>query len=572
MNIAEIQEQIRQYSQKTEDIFMNLAERFPQLLNKDEGSAMATFLEMFTSLDRMNNENSKNEGDFFTGYDKKYAALFESLNKKIEDLTHVNENVKKITENSEEMELIALNAMVISIKSGERGRAFSSITESLKQLSTDMNIYSNKLLEEEELLLKQISGLKDVFNGIMSAQKKLSSAGTSSSTDVSDLIERASGPLQDIKSIINSVYIPIQRAMEGLQLQDIVRQAMDHILLCFDECSKLEHSDGTNEKSLDNITFNIDLLKLSSSVLDDICKNIKKSIDIFKNNWDSVTSTLNNVEPKRSEYISRFLDRHSASQDNIQLRMEKISEEFTGILEEFGAYQASQKNLDRDCGIITERALQMYAVFEALKPIIARLHHVRILQQIEVAKNPAISAVKDSVIDMDNLISSANESLDQMQDMLSVFITSIKSLLEEFTKNSREDSLEMNKIRIAKNSFVSEFRNVQTELSSMLNSFSVFPQGFEQHCAIVKNKLDELAEIYDSLENLIAQLGDEEVKLNGKKQELMSTLGVDSWELKDDRLKELINHFTIAAHKQEAGQIGNFGVENGAEVGEITFF
>ena len=36
--------------------------------------------------------------------------------------------------------------------------------------------------------------------------------------------------------------------------------------------------------------------------------------------------------------------------------------------------------------------------------------------------------------------------------------------------------------------------------------------------------------------------------------------------------KELIKHFTIAAHKEEAGQIGHFGVESGVESGEITFF
>ena len=43
-------------------------------------------------------------------------------------------------------------------------------------------------------------------------------------------------------------------------------------------------------------------------------------------------------------------------------------------------------------------------------------------------------------------------------------------------------------------------------------------------------------------------------------------------ELKDDRLKELIQHFTITAHKEEAASLGSFGVEDGIESGEITFF
>ena len=51
------------------------------------------------------------------------------------------------------MELIALNAMVVSIKSGEKGRAFSCITENLQRLSTDMIKLSGKLTYEENILL-----------------------------------------------------------------------------------------------------------------------------------------------------------------------------------------------------------------------------------------------------------------------------------------------------------------------------------------------------------------------------------------------------------------------------------
>ena len=154
MNLGEIQDQIRQYSEKTEEIFMNLAERFPSLLNKEENSSMDLLLQMFDLLDTAIRNSIKLEEAFFGGYEQKYAPLFNSLNEKVTELATVNSNVRQIKENSEEMELIALNAMVISIKSGEKGRAFSSITESLKQLSTDMNIYTNKLREEEQHLLR----------------------------------------------------------------------------------------------------------------------------------------------------------------------------------------------------------------------------------------------------------------------------------------------------------------------------------------------------------------------------------------------------------------------------------
>lgn len=572
MNAKDIQEQIQLYSDKTEEIFINLAEKFPLLLNKEEGSSMDSLLEMFRKLKEQNTVVDSNEERFFSFYDRKYTPLFDALNEKIVDLSNVNADVKKIKDNSEEMELIALNAMVISIKSGEKGRAFSSVTESLKQLSTDMNIYANRLLEEEQQLLHEIKELKNVFNGIMDSQKTLSNSGSTSSSSVYSLISMASDPLTEIKQIIKSVYPPIQAAMEGLQLQDIIRQAMDHILLCLKECTPIDYGQDPSEDLLDAVTFNIQLLKLSNSVLEDICVNIQKSYDIFKTNWIKVSDTLQSVEPKRFDYVNRFLDRQKVSKDNIYANMEKINANFAEILTQFGVYQASQRSLERNCNEITEKAHQMYAVFEALKPIIDRLHHVRILQQIEVAKNPAIIAVKDSVTDMDNLINNANDSLDEMQEMLVTFINQIGNLLDQFTTAIRNDNAEMNKIRLSKNAFFNEFRAVQDGLSSILSSFSVFPAGFEQICISVQNRFNELEDVHNNLKHIMSQMGDEVIRLEAKKMTYMQQLNVSSWDLKDDRLKELVKHFTITAHKEEAGQIGSFEVENGVESGDITFF
>ena len=145
-------------------------------------------------------------------------------------------------------------------------------------------------------------------------------------------------------------------------------------------------------------------------------------------------------------------------------------------------------------------------------------------------------------------------------------------MLEEFTEATKSDSTEMNKIRLAKNSFFVEFRNVQDSLSSVMGSFSVFPYGFEQQCYTVQGKIKDLNEIYDELRKLTVVLAEESMKLETKKLQYLERFELDSWELKDDRLKELIQHFTITAHKEEAASLGSFGVEDGIESGEITFF
>ena len=143
MNNTEIRTKIKDYSSQIEKNFMLLSDKFPMLLNKQGGTSLEELRDVLSRIGDGNAESNLKEKDLFSGYSNKYNSLFEQLNQRIQDLEEVNSHVKDIKSDSEEMELIALNAMVISIKSGEKGRAFSAITENLKRLSTDMILYSN---------------------------------------------------------------------------------------------------------------------------------------------------------------------------------------------------------------------------------------------------------------------------------------------------------------------------------------------------------------------------------------------------------------------------------------------
>ena len=201
MNNTEIRTKIKDYSSQIEKHFMLLSDKFPTLLNKQGGTSLEELRDVLMKIGDGNNESSTKEKDLFTGYSNKYNSLFEELNQRIKDLEEVNSHVKDIKSDSEEMELIALNAMVISIKSGEKGRAFSAITENLKRLSTDMILYSNNLISEEKRLLESITSVKQIFGGIVDSQKQLSALGEKGSSGIQDLLVNASRPLEEMKGI-----------------------------------------------------------------------------------------------------------------------------------------------------------------------------------------------------------------------------------------------------------------------------------------------------------------------------------------------------------------------------------
>lgn len=571
MEISETISRINEISSKSEQIFLQLGNLFPSLLNRDGGTSLQALRKMFSKL-HDSDENSKGkEKVLLTDYAGKYGPLFNQLNEKIEDLSKLDKMIAEIKEDSEQMELIALNAMVISIKSGEKGQAFSRITENLQRLSNDMFLFSDKLSDEESQLLSHINTLKNIFSGILDAQKTLSEKGTVGSSDVRNFISEVSTPVEIMEAAINSVYPPIQKAMEGLQLQDMIRQALDHVQKCIQEINK-QATPTDSEEELDFVTFNISLYQLCEEVLKDIDNYVKESISSFDKNWMKVIDILDAVENYRLDFESKFLNESSIGSENIEKKLNSIIDNYQEMMGGFNNYHLVQKDLLHTCQNITERARIIYAVFDNLRPVMSRLHHVRILQQIEVAKNDAIKSVQDSVTDMDNLISSANQSLDTMQALLEAFIADTSAMLTTFTTSISKDNDNMISLRTDKNRFFEELKYGKNELTAIIQNFTVFPDGFQQKCVTVQQNLQDLKQLSSKLESLVDEMRRSESDLIVRKNALMSEKGLTNWQIKNNKFSELINRFTITAHKEAAGKIGGFNIEKGTASGEVTFF
>ncbi|MBQ3826170.1 MAG: hypothetical protein II811_08555 [Spirochaetaceae bacterium] len=567
MNNTEIRTKIKDYSSQIERNFMLLSDKFPTLLNKQGGTSLEELRDVLTKIGEGNTASNSKEKDLFSGYSNKYNSLFEQLNQRIQDLEEVNSHVKDIKSDSEEMELIALNAMVISIKSGEKGRAFSAITENLKRLSTDMILYSNNLISEEKRLLESITSVKQIFGGIVDSQKQLSALGDKGSSGIQDLLSNAASPLEEMRSAVASVYKPIQTAMEGIQHQDIIRQALDHVQLYMDQIIDDTYSDDGTDKDLDTVTFNITVLQLCQKIISNIESSLSRCTGIFRDNWSSVSTILDSVEHQRTSYINRFLSDSMSGADNILSWLNLIMEQFQQMISEFAHYQLVQKDLSRTCQNINEEARTMYAVFENLGPVVNRLHHVRILQQIEVAKNVAISDVRDSVTDMEKLIQSANGSLDSMRALIGSFIEQIGSLLSSFMESITADNTKMEELPVSKNTFFNSLKDAQARLSGCMANFTVFPDGFSKECQEVGNALQAITAIDGKFSSLNSEVKSRIDTLSRKRVEMFAKRQISSWTIKDSHLNELLSNFRSSAGQDSSNQYGSSAIP-----GDVTLF
>jgi hypothetical protein len=127
MDIKQIQDGMQKCSAETEKIYTQLGKCFPQLLSL-QGSGSSNLPALETVFHNLSNGFSGTDDagvSFFERYNaKKFELLFRDLNEKMNALSGINDRVAAIRTDSEELEIISLNAMVISIKSGEKAALF----------------------------------------------------------------------------------------------------------------------------------------------------------------------------------------------------------------------------------------------------------------------------------------------------------------------------------------------------------------------------------------------------------------------------------------------------------------
>lgn len=581
-DIHTIQAAIEHCNASSETNFSRLAEAFPQLLSvvadtssntslPDLQNLLAALLAGFTDTSTGNDGDE----DFFTRYNAETSSLFDTLNERMNALEHIHGRVEGIRKDSEELELISLNAMVISIKSGEKGRAFSCITENLKRLSAQLISLSNNLILEEKRLLEKNADFRSRFQSV-SRQESLDGfrENALAGKAIVPALTEGTIALRTMAERATEVKKPIRDAMSGIQLQDIIRQSNDQIILALKEVSPVT-SFSSAEEALDHASVNRELLEICKTISEDVARNLESSISIFTSNWATVNRILDEVDSLRRDFSTRYLE-HTESATSLPNLLARITASFSLYLKNIAAYQHTQRSMVSDSASIVAHIKSLKSLFETIKPIIARLQHVRITQQIEVAKNTALASVKDTVLYMSNLIMQADQNVQETRAELEGFISGIEELTAIFTEAAHLYSRDLERIKQERTQFFRTMEDNERALSLSVHRLQVYPDSFRDMCREVDGQIEALARdvtVMKEASRSFAIAAEE----NAREQErLLSVLNLESWNIKNDRLRALVTQFTITAHKEAAGTIGGFTVEGlgseQAEAGDVTLF
>ena len=575
---TEIFHKLQTVSTETGKEFLTLSNAFPVLIREiDEKGSSATQLEDFeriikelhSAIERQGVLLEKNR-NFLNDFKTKNNNLFKGISDKVNLLDAIQDIILGIKDESENMEVISLNAMVVSIRSGKEGQAFSYITSNLKTSSKRLIKQSDALIQYENTVQTLLKAPEAEIQQVNAINNQSDSHDKIENSDIIKTANEISSTLHDLVDSSKIVKQPILKAMEGIQIQDIIRQSLDDILLAIE---KIKEPDAglSPEKQLEQYTTNIKLLQLSVRCLVGVKKNLDSCIEIFTTNRNEVNNILTSIDDSRNV----FLNGEQGKEPLLKVLYTcicKTIDNFNVFTHLIQSYQQIQSNVLKAVKNIQDSVSEMSACFSAFNPIIGNLQYVAIAQRIEVARNEAISSIKDTVEHMAQLIAQTQSNVQTAQNQLQDFTDTCNSEIKKFLDASTKDDQNFHAVNRDKEEFSRDLEKTYKSLDQAAVNFSVYtPDFYTQYTSISKSidNLHELSKLINDAQYELKQMLD--------LQEIEKASLLKKYQLVDSGIHnldiiEFINHFTITADKQEAGNLAGITVSNGASSGEITFF
>lgn len=506
------------------------------------------------------------------------ARQIESLNTTIGTLKNIDEVIGKIRDDSMEMELVSLNAMTVAFKSGAAGRAFSVITEELKRLSGQTIRLTDQLTEDGQRLMDFFTRYRGDVERLVVFQDQF----------FSNLEGRISGSFEALRSPLENLGLslmelietsrqveePVHIIMETVQIQDILRQSLDHVVMALQEAETAPPPPSdSKELCRDFYIFRSQLYTLSQNILQDVLLRIRESRSILDKQTRRIEKIIEKGEGRRRALLRdafNIQDPHSviSAFGQSSEMLERLEDDLGDYLRAKNGILQQGERLFRAVGALEKR-------FQGFDKILNRFRTIDVAARIEVVKERILRQMNDTVSEMSQLIETIAMDVDRAMGGTKRFIADSQGVVDAYSDVSGDEA---NVLGTAEKQLHDSYQRLGTLRSSIqegLDHFSLFTGEFLNLVKSASSNVETMDQMGTRVESIIKELE----RLGQGIQRDMDELGIEKTVEgpRSERLKEIINRFTIYAHKRVAAEIGGFSMEREAsprdnEAGAITYF
>ncbi|WP_304224252.1 hypothetical protein [Gracilinema caldarium] len=582
ISTAVFTEKIGSVVNESEQMFLTLGKVSPlfvrelheNLVSLEQSFASETGVNTAISkLDRLFTQTKDRIGNcslIFSKMHDRGSSLLTSLSDSLDRLKAMEGIIEKIRNDSEDMALISLNALTGALKSGAAGRGFSVITEELMRLSDQTKVVTDQLESDSLALMKQLTG----FTGEL---KKLEELQNTVFEGLDELITQQFVAIEEkVKNLTKSLYALVQESktlekpvcaiMETIQIHDIVRQSLDHILIALREYEDIKNSASVDADELE--AFKGQLLILGEVIMEDVISRFEEALRTFDTAFTAIQKLIRRGEKERTILLREHFSHLSSS--SMQTVFEESARTLTMIEQNLSSYLAIKQSVASQGSRIAEYVLAISKQYGKFEKIINRFNTIDIAARIEISKQSMLHSIKNTVTAMTGLINRISSDVEDAKKSSQSFIEDTHTALFDYGKTFGE---EVTTFSLAQQELVQAFRlfaSFQEDLEQNTRNFTLFSETFinlletqEHEIGKIKNLIIQCKQIKDYFSEIRAKMPESS----------------ENVEIRNQHLKDIISKFTIYAHKQAAAEIGNFEVSStkgikdvDLEAGEITFF
>ncbi|MFW5843353.1 MAG: hypothetical protein ACOCW6_05465 [Spirochaetota bacterium] len=574
----------------TEEIFLRLGDQLPTLIDEMRKSLEQSrhFSECLRASDEGCGEETRigailretqqaidAGSEKFLLLHRRDEKLFQNLDRQIERLSDLEGLIGNIREDSIEMELVSLNAMTVALKAGQAGRAFSYITEELKRLSTQTIALTEAITERGDRLLKDFYTFRSSVQEVKEFQEQLfenfQRRLEESFNEFNAGIVSIAGVLREISDNSAKLQPPLMRIMQEVQVQDIVKQSVDHVILSLREIHE-DPQESSVEAHLDELSFYKLLPNLCSVLLDDIKEKIVSSLAVFREQTGKLKNHMEDVESQRRSFVSRVIEEDTGEGGNLSAIFDRSSSMLEQLLQDLGRSITMKRSITDHSARLLKEVRYLEEDFRSFTSLITRFHNIDVASRIEVAKQSVLQRMAGTVEEMTGLTRRIETDVNTSLDSTKEFIGSTSKTISEYQA-----------VFVGEESFVESFQqeiqdkyqqlfSAKGELTDAVGGFSLFTERFLDLFRSTTVDLERLEQLLQDIQNIKGSLGELRLQAEDEIRQLLESKGLESWEIESQRLQELIERFTIFTHKQTAGELAGFEVEAGTDSGEVTLF
>jgi hypothetical protein len=595
--VAGLIDEVSRIEQSSESSYLTVARLFPAIMaemdrsgrnasasldgfNKFTGSASSTGLRSMAAF-------AEESGAYFKAVHERDAGFLVRINESIERLTSLEDVIGRVRSDSEEMEIISLNAMTVALKSGNAGKAFSVITDELKRLSSSTIGLTETITGRGRDLMDCFSGLRDSLRELDAFQEvffgDLDRALSTGYQGLEADIREATGFFGQLLTEARDVKEPILAIMQGVQLQDIIRQSLQHVTISLKEARQTALDVDGGAESFDpreELAFVSAVSELASSLLADVIAKVKEGSEALELQIAAVSFIVEGVEDRRRDFVKKL----SYATGDPKSSGHRVSMGSSDYLE-------LKKKVIHTARRLADQVRGLDESFKGLAGLLSRFQNIVVASRIEVAKNRALAGVANTVQGMIQLTDRIGVDVGEATDTTKDFIKVSWSAIAEYSgegegsssfSHSRLGRPESSRRRkegeeLEGDRLVSTLGKVESDIESLdsaragvgeaIANFLLYTPEFISLISEAQAEVKNMLELAAKLASLEAEVGSLRASIRAEIGEEISTTNI-----KSERLRSMIDRFTIFTHKKTAGQIGSFEVEDGVGAGEVTLF